>query len=906
MASCPACAAPVAEPGACCSRCGAELASVSATPTGTAPRPAAADSGRAAGSRPPSGSAASAAGRRAASRFESGALVADRYRIVGLLGRGAMGEVYRADDLKLDQPVALKFLHDAVQQDAERRERFYNEVRLARRITHAAVCRVHDLGEVDGLPFLSMEYVDGEDVASLLRRIGRLPGGKALEIARQICAGLAAAHARGVLHRDLKPSNVMLDGTGHARITDFGLAGLGDALQGEEVRSGTPAYMSPEQLEGREVSVRSDVYALGLVIYELFTGRRAFQGRTVAELTRQHREEAPPPPSELVPDLDPRVEAVILRCLEKDPARRPASALAVSATLPGGDPLAEALAAGETPSPELVAAAGAAEGRPDPRAAWTRAALAAAGVLAALWLVGPLRLSSVVPVQKAPAVLEDRARQLVARLGYADSVADSASGFAVDGDYFVHVRERESSPTRWLALATGAPRVLHYYLRTSPQPMTARSGSGMVVWGQPPLTVSGMTAARFDLRGRLVAFYGVPPQSEVEGAAAEPDWVALFAEASLDPGAFRPTAPRWTPPTYADARAAWEGAWPERPELPLRVEAAAYRGRPVMFALVSPWTRPEREEPHRMPAGVRAAQNVMIGLFACLLCAAAVLARRNLQLGRGDRRGAFRIALCSFAAAGGSWLLQAHHVSLANAELGLAVRGLGDALVVAAVLWLFYLAIEPYVRRLWPQRLVSWTRLLATGPRDPVVAHDLLTGVAAGAWLAVAMAVVLHLPRWIGRAASEPDWTGLDALLGWRYAAADLLGLLSADAGNALGAFLALVLLRLLLRNAYAAALVFAAGLGYIQSLRFDLPPALGFPLGLLVMGALTLVAVRWGLLAFATTMYVLDVLLSLPLVWPPTGWVGEPTRICLLTLAALTTWGVRTALAGPRLAVPR
>jgi serine/threonine-protein kinase len=745
-----------------------------------------------------------------------------------------------------------------------------------------------------------MEYVDGEDLASLLRRIGRLPGAKALEIARQVCAGLAAAHGRGVLHRDLKPSNVMLDGRGHARITDFGLAGMRDAIVEEDVRSGTPAYMSPEQLTGREVSVRSDLYALGLVLYELFTGRRAFDGRTLDELTRQHREQRPAPPSELVPDLDPRVEAAILRCLEKDAARRPASAWAVSAALPGGDPLAEALAAGETPSPELVAAAGAAEGRPLPRAAWTRAALGATGALATLWLAPSLHLARVVPVEKPPAVLEDRARQLVTRLGYGDAVADVAAGFAVDGDYLVHVRERDSSPTRWSGLATGAPRVLQYFLRTSPQPMTSRSGSGMVLWGTPPLNVSGMTASRYDLRGRLVAFYAVPPQSEGEGPAAEPDWGALFAEAGLDHGAFRPAAPRWTPPTYADARAAWEGAWPERPELPLRVEAAAYRGRPVMFALVSPWTRPEREEPHRMPPGVHAAQNLMIALFACLLTAAVVLARRHLRLGRGDRRGAFRVALGAFAAAGGSWLLQAHHVPLARAELSVAVRGLGDALFVSAVLWLFYLAIEPYVRRLWPERLVSWTRLLTAGPRDPVVAHDLLTGAAAGAWLAAAMAAALHLPRWLGRAANEPNWNGLDALLGWRYTAADLLGLLIADTGNALAAFLALVLLRLLLRNAYAAALVFAAGLGYIQSLRWDLSPALGVPLGVLVIGALTLVAVNWGLLAFATTTYVLDALLNFPLAWPPTGWAAEPTRIGLATLLALLAWAVRTAVAGP------
>ena len=208
-----------------------------------------------------------------------------RYRIIGLLGRGGMGEVYRADDLRLGQPVALKFLPDALRDDPVRLAQFHNEVRTARQVSHPNVCRVYDIGEVDGLLYLSMEYVDGEDLATSLRRIGRFPEDKATEIARQLCAGLAAAHERGVLHRDLKPANVMLDGAGQVRIMDFGLAAVGAV---EDIRAGTPAYMAPEQLLGREVTQRSDIYALGLVLYELFTGRRAFTATTVGELVEQH------------------------------------------------------------------------------------------------------------------------------------------------------------------------------------------------------------------------------------------------------------------------------------------------------------------------------------------------------------------------------------------------------------------------------------------------------------------------------------------------------------------------------------------------------------------------------------------------------------------------------------------
>jgi serine/threonine-protein kinase len=213
-------------------------------------------------------------------------MLANRYRIVGLLGRGGMGEVYRADDLKLGQPVALKFLPAPLERDQARLDRFLNEVKTGLKVSHPNVCRVHDIGEVDGQHYLSMEYIDGEDLASLLRRIERLPRTKAVQIARQLCAGLAAAHEQGVLHRDLKPANVMIDGRGKAKITDFGLASLAEAIEGDEVRAGTPQYMSPEQHAGREVTVRSDIYSLGLVLYELFTGKRAFDAATPADIKK--------------------------------------------------------------------------------------------------------------------------------------------------------------------------------------------------------------------------------------------------------------------------------------------------------------------------------------------------------------------------------------------------------------------------------------------------------------------------------------------------------------------------------------------------------------------------------------------------------------------------------------------
>src|SRR6516162_4366810 len=295
-------------------------------------------------------------------RFVPGTLLAGRYRIIALLGRGGMGEVYRATDLTLGQSVALKFLPEEAARDQRLLERFHGEVRVARQVSHPNICRVYDIGEAEGAPFISMEYVDGEDLASLLTRIGRLPSDKAVEIARKICAGLAAAHDRGIVHRDLKPHNIMLNKRGEVIVMDFGLAVIAGQLGPADARNGTPAYMAPEQLKGAEVSARSDIYALGLVLYELFTGRRPYDGNTLKRLLEQQEAAQLTSMTSIAADIDPAVEKVVRRCLDPDPLKRPAPAQLVAAALPGGDPLAAALAAGETPSPEIVAAAGETEG----------------------------------------------------------------------------------------------------------------------------------------------------------------------------------------------------------------------------------------------------------------------------------------------------------------------------------------------------------------------------------------------------------------------------------------------------------------------------------------------------------------------------------------------------------------
>ncbi len=564
MPACAGCGCEVAEQNRFCPSCGVPVAS-DAFATQTVAAAATPRRAPSSGSRTALRSSSSRSVNEG--RFAPGALLAGRYRIVALLGKGGMGEVYRADDLQLDQQVALKFLPESLAENPEAIARFRNEVRTARQVSHPNVCRVYDLAEIEGLYVLSMEYVDGEDLGSLLRRIGRLPGDKALEIARKLCAGLAAAHEKGVLHRDLKPANIMLDGRGQVLLTDFGLAGLAGEIEGSEVRNGTPAYMAPEQLAGLEVTVKSDIYALGLVLYEIFTGKLPFESATLAGLIQARAESAPVSPATLVSDLDPAVEKAILRCLQAKPSLRPSSALAVSAALPGGDRLAAALALGETPSPEMVAEAGEGQGL-SPRMAFSLLAAILVVLSVCGWVA--LRRSALEKVRPpySPEVLTQKARDLIQSLGYNGSPADSASGFSWYGTFINYVDGNDKPKPKWNEILASRPSPLQFWYRQADSDLFAGEfhddwlTPGMVdEESDPPPTEAGMTHVVLDDLGRLIQFETVPQQrlAELKQPAAPPDWSPLFTAAALDLSLMKPTEPLWTWLASSDTRAAWTG-----------------------------------------------------------------------------------------------------------------------------------------------------------------------------------------------------------------------------------------------------------------------------------------------------------------------------------------------------------
>ena len=267
--------------------------------------------------------------------LQIGSMFAGRYLILESLGRGGMGRVYRALDKKLDVEVAVKLLRPEIAADEGIIQRFKNELKLARMVSHPHVCRMYDLSEDQGTHFITMEYVPGEDLKTTVRRVGPLGLGKALSIARQVCEGLAAAHRLDIVHRDLKPQNIMLDGNGQVRIMDFGISRSlrAKGITADGMMIGTPEYISPEQAEGKKIDARTDIYAFGAILFEMVTGKVPFDGETTLSIILKHKLEPPPDPRKLNPRLPKEVGQIILKCLEKDRERRYPSADALCADL---------------------------------------------------------------------------------------------------------------------------------------------------------------------------------------------------------------------------------------------------------------------------------------------------------------------------------------------------------------------------------------------------------------------------------------------------------------------------------------------------------------------------------------------------------------------------------------------
>jgi serine/threonine-protein kinase len=795
-------------------------------------------------------------------QFAPGTVIAGRYRIAGLLGSGGMGEVYRADDTKLDQPVALKFLPARLARDQVLLARLHDEVRLGRQIAHPNVCRIYDIVDYGSAHFVAMEFVDGEDLARLLRRIGRLAPDKAVDITRGIAAGLMAAHAKGILHRDLKPANVMIDSRGDARIMDFGLAlGAGDD---DGTVSGTPAYMAPELFEGRAATVQSDLYALGLVMYELVTGKRAHNARTMPERARELSSEITTP-SDVIRDVDPAVERIILRCLSNDPIQRPRSAREVIEALPGGDPLAAALAAGETPSPRIVAAAGT-EGSLRPWQAWSL--LAVALLLLAGVLDGNRRygVGRYVSLDKPPEVLVERAQTIARSLGVPKQPFRSHR-YSTDGAYMGWFFPKEAQRPR------GRTLLVLFTLTERAEPLPPGSDE--------TLSAPGTNVIEVDSEGRLAGLSVLPQR---DWPARPLDWKPLLAAAGLDPAALKPAAPRRLPGTSADTRAAWEWAQPEG--VPLHVEAAAWHGTPVFFAITGPW---ESASPGSLPFMRPELAIFAVSVMTFLIAAGVLLAWRNLRKRRGDRQGAFRVAGVMFVLTLVANLLRGTHYPSGTHEIALLQRSAADALLWSVITFLFYLALEPFVRRRWPAQLIASTRLLAGNHRDPMVGRDVLIGILFG---------IFHTASIFANAwASDSHFyfADLRGLGGVRQSLAHVVG---ASGDGALQAFimvLVMTVLAMLLRRRELAIL----GLAMVMMTGYFAATGRVSVMNMLFALIYATFVGHAGLLAVAVSQAVFLMTFHLPL-FATQAW-SSINLLPIVVLAVLIVWAFRTSLGEQR-----
>jgi hypothetical protein len=816
----------------------------------------------------------------------SGVIVANRYRIVSLLGRGGMGEVYRADDLTLGIPIALKFLPPDLAGDAARTQGLHEEVRLARQVTHLNVCRVHDIGTTEaGRPFLVMEYVDGEDLARLLQRIGRLPKEKAIEIGRELCHSLAAVHEQGLVHRDLKPANVMLDSRGHVRLTDFGVAAVRDAATG---LAGTRAYMAPELFRGEAASTASDVFALGLVLCEIFTGRRPAPA-DVQELARLGPDDRPTPASSFS-DLDEPVRVIVGVCLAAEPSAR-ASAAWVAAALSGGDALQASISAGHTPSPQAIALAGR-SGVLDIRVA--TAILAGVVLLMTLAYMVSQRVSLTAyrPLPYSPAALQFKAREQLRALGITQPGEYWASGFDVD-QRVLDAATALSPETQTTFLANPPTSPIFFWYRSRPGPLVP------VAEVRPtpadPAPTFDDVSITLNPEGSLISFARHPPQAV--GTSVEvhrpPDWPRVFALAGLDFATYQSAPPRVsTDATAGDTRLAWleqdGGALGPR-----RVEASVFRNDLVSFSTVYDRVLPADGSNVVAPGTTtRSVASRAVSLVRdVLLLIGALVAWRQVRSGRADVRGAARLGLTLLLLAVLSELLMREQL-LGTLGTDPLFRRLPIALARTAEVAIFYVAVEPFIRRHAPHQFISWSRLLSGRMTDPLVGRDLLIGVLAGVMAQlIAFVSFAEEIRSVGPAVGAlwaPD-QAMDAWQGVGY----LLDVVRSSIARTLLATLLYVASFMVTRRVWAAITIsFVLGMASVLAAYFHWT---GAAIGALTVPLFLAVLLRAGTLATAamlSTFYMVNFAPGTD----PAHWRFATTLIPGLLLFGVACYGFATS----------
>jgi serine/threonine-protein kinase len=556
------------------------------------------------------------------------------------------------------------------------------------------------------------------------------------------------------------------------------------------------------------------------------------------------------------------------------------------------------LAAGETPSPQLVAAAGTTQGLKPAIAIGALAAIIIS--FATLFMVLPrLHLSSRVSMENPPEVLTAKARDLLQKLGYKDRPADWASGYSELPGYTNYRQSKGvKSAAEWDRVLAGRPSVLTYWYRQSPRPLEPWSiyTSARVDLSDPFPSVSGMADVTMDVEGRLHKFNTLPPQVDETPAGAVADFAPLFAAAELDMSKFQPADPQWTPLFPIDQRAAWTGVLPSSGDLPIRVEAAGWRGKPVYFDIVWPWRKPSRmaKEAESTPARLRSLLNNL--LFLGVVIAAGLMALHNWRTGRGDLRGATHLGVFVLVLQMLVWVCGAHHVA-SGTEQSLFNQALADSLLYSVVMWGLYLALEPWVRRYWPQTLITWSRVLERRFNDPLVGRDLLFGVLFGMGYCLLIAAY---EAWGIRLGDPPaDDFSLSNLLGGRWVAWKILAVLLSAFTSGPAFFFVIFLLRALLRKLWLAAPAFVLLYSATKVIGSGGNIFVNAAFWILIFSLVVVILIRFGLFATVVTLFVIDTLIQTLHTTDFTAWYGTSSLALLLLVGGMALYGFKLSLGG-------
>jgi len=418
---------------------------------------------------------------------------------------------------------------------------------------------------------------------------------------------------------------------------------------------------------------------------------------------------------------------------------------------------------------------------------------------------------------------------------------------------------------------------------------------GIVTNSDPPTTLSGMINVHLDPQGRLIHFQAIPPQKENSAAApgAPFDWNPLFNEAGLDLTKFQKVEPQWNSLASSDSRVAWTGVWPGTTR-PLRVEAASLRGKPVYFSLIGDWTKPQRVKEPEQSVGKKVTQILGMTLLISCLLGAVYMARRNHRRGRGDHDGAVRLALVMFCLEMLLCLCRTHLVPGLE-SFGLFILATSSSLFLAGLTWVFYLALEPWVRQRWPHTMISWSRLLSGQFRDPLVGRDILFGVMLGVvWILIFQVrniPLMHLGAMPGVGQNEYFEGGRHALGAW------MMQIVSSILGT-LQFFFLLFALKLVLRKDWLAAIAFVAIFALPRGLSGSHVP-IELPTEILVYAIAVLIVFRFGLIPLAVAIFTINMAANLPFSSDLSAWYMTNSILALLSVVALAAWGFYHSIGG-------